>query len=204
MPEKTIVPDVVIELIEYDQFVNIEYLAEEYVTIYAATWKVAFFKKWSSDKRLDLHSGNVLYSELVTEWHISDLGLSGLVDKPSNCIYGNLPYIIPEVLRGKIYATKPKIFSMGILMWDFIAGETSFDDYEHDLELTVDIVRDLYIPHEYETLMKQCLNANPDNRRAYIVNEKMGSFVKSLFNKMDKQQELIIQSNRLNPKSKFL
>ncbi|RHZ80442.1 hypothetical protein Glove_136g101 [Diversispora epigaea] len=45
--QKTIEPNIVIEWIGYDQFVNIEYLAEG---IYAATWKDAFFKKWNSDK----------------------------------------------------------------------------------------------------------------------------------------------------------
>ncbi|RHZ43779.1 hypothetical protein Glove_856g36 [Diversispora epigaea] len=93
---------------------------------------------------------------------ISDLGLSGPVDKPSNGIYGNLPYISPEVICGEIYTTKLDIYSMGILMWEVITGKTPFDDYEHDLELALDIVKGCrpkiyeYIPHEYATLMKQC------------------------------------------------
>ncbi|RHZ43758.1 hypothetical protein Glove_856g7 [Diversispora epigaea] len=46
----------------------------------------------------DLHSGNILYNSRNTIWRISDLGLSGPVDKPSNSIYGNLPYIALEVI----------------------------------------------------------------------------------------------------------
>src|SRR6185437_7783121 len=47
----------------------------------------------------DLHLGNVLYSELDQRWYISDLGFCGPVDKSSKSIYGNLPYIAPEVIR---------------------------------------------------------------------------------------------------------
>ena len=81
----------------------------------------------------DLHSGNILYNSRDILWRISDLGLSGPVDKPPNSIYGNLPYIAPEVICGKIYTKKSDIYSMGILMWEVITGETPFDDdYEND------------------------------------------------------------------------
>jgi serine/threonine protein kinase len=109
----------------------------------------------------DLHSGNILCDLRNISWYISDLGLSGPVDKPSNSIYGNLPYIAPEVICGEIYTTKSDIYSMGILMWEVITGETPFDNYEHEFELTLDIVKGCrpkiyeYIPHEYVTLMKQ-------------------------------------------------
>ncbi|RHZ59651.1 hypothetical protein Glove_362g56 [Diversispora epigaea] len=132
----------------------------------------------------DLHSGNILYNSRNTIWRISDLGLSGPVDKPSNSIYGNLPYIAPEVICGEIYTTKSDIYSVGILMWEVITNETPFDDYEHDLELTLDIVKGCrpkiyeYIPHEYITLMKQCWDANSDNRPdAITVCKKMESLI---------------------------
>ncbi|POG60169.1 hypothetical protein GLOIN_2v1715919, partial [Rhizophagus irregularis DAOM 181602=DAOM 197198] len=41
----------------------------------------------------DLHSGNILYSQLNNYWCISDLGFCGPADKSSTSIYGNLPYI---------------------------------------------------------------------------------------------------------------
>src|SRR5688572_25882467 len=41
----------------------------------------------------DLHSGNILYSSEFRNWLIGDLGFCGPVDKPLECIYGNLPYI---------------------------------------------------------------------------------------------------------------
>ena len=65
----------------------------------------------------DLHSGNILYKSNTSK--ISDLGLSGPVDKPSNSIYGNLPYIAPEVICGEIYTTKSDIYSLGVIFWKF-------------------------------------------------------------------------------------
>ncbi|EXX71699.1 Cla4p [Rhizophagus irregularis DAOM 197198w] len=46
----------------------------------------------------DLHSGNILFK---TRFSISDLGFCGPADKPLKSIYGNLPYIAPEVIVGK-------------------------------------------------------------------------------------------------------
>src|SRR3954452_19838319 len=51
----------------------------------------------------DLHSGNILYLEDYDTWYISDLGFCGPADKPIKSIYGNLPYIAPEVIVGKEY-----------------------------------------------------------------------------------------------------
>ena len=49
----------------------------------------------------DLHSGNILFYEYFNAWYINDLGFCGPADKPSKSIYGNLPYIAPEVISGK-------------------------------------------------------------------------------------------------------
>ncbi|RHZ48714.1 hypothetical protein Glove_543g22 [Diversispora epigaea] len=140
----------------------------------------------------DLHSGNILFYAKAFFWYISDLGLSGPVDKPSDSIYGNLPYIAPEVLCGEIYTKKSDIYSLGIIMWEVITGETPFDEYEHNLELTIDIIKGCrpkiyeYIPQKYVTLMKQCWDANPDNRPdANIASEKMRIISHSLYNEME-------------------
>ena len=66
----------------------------------------------------DLHSGNILYSKLNQKWVISDLGFCGPADKSSKCIYGNLPYIAPEVIVGKETTFKSDIYSIGMLMWE--------------------------------------------------------------------------------------
>ncbi|RHZ82812.1 hypothetical protein Glove_103g215 [Diversispora epigaea] len=159
----------------------------------------------------DLHSGNILYNANSLRWKISDLGLSGPVDKPLNSIYGNLPYVAPEVYCGQAYTTKSDIYSIGILMWEVITGETPHGDdkYNSDLDLAFAIAKGyrpkIYenIPLEYATLMKQSWDATPNNRPdAITLNEKMESLIKSLYEEMDKQQEPTIQSKNLKSKIK--
>ncbi|RHZ59673.1 hypothetical protein Glove_362g49 [Diversispora epigaea] len=185
-------------------------LLQKYNIIYEITWNLNRIHSKNIVHR-DLHSGNILYNSRSDAWRISDLGLSGPVDKPSDSIYGNLPYIAPEVICGEIYTTKSDIYSVGILMWEVITNESPFDDYERDLELTLDIVKGCrpkiyeYIPHEYVTLMKKCWDANPDNRPdAITIYKKMDSLIRSLYNEMDKQKENIenIQSKNLKSKIK--
>ncbi|CAI2180640.1 4066_t:CDS:2, partial [Funneliformis geosporum] len=60
----------------------------------------------------DLHSGNILYSQIYDNWYISDLGFYGPADKPLKCIYGNLPYIAPEVITGKEYTKASDVYSI--------------------------------------------------------------------------------------------
>ncbi|POG72282.1 kinase-like domain-containing protein, partial [Rhizophagus irregularis DAOM 181602=DAOM 197198] len=57
----------------------------------------------------DLHSGNILFKEINQRFFISDLGFCGPADKSSKSIYGNLPYIAPEVIAGKEYTFKSDI-----------------------------------------------------------------------------------------------
>ncbi|RHZ88505.1 hypothetical protein Glove_22g76 [Diversispora epigaea] len=157
----------------------------------------------------DLNSGNILYNASSFDWKISDLGFSGPVDKPLNSIYGNLSYIAPEVLCDQIYTTKSDIYSIGILMWEIATGKTPFGDHEHDLDLSLAIVKGYRpkinddIPHEYLTLMKQCWDANPDNRpNTLTIGNKMKLLIKSYYKEKDKQQKLTIKSKSLKSKIK--
>jgi serine/threonine protein kinase len=59
----------------------------------------------------DLHSGNILLKQIRQNLYISDLGFCGPADKPLNCIYGNLPYIAPEVIVGKETTFASDIYS---------------------------------------------------------------------------------------------
>jgi serine/threonine protein kinase len=65
----------------------------------------------------DLHIGNILCSSICTTY-ISDMGLCGEVcniDKTK--IYGVMPYVAPEVLRGSIYTQAADIYSFGMIMY---------------------------------------------------------------------------------------
>ncbi|EXX66895.1 Cmk1p [Rhizophagus irregularis DAOM 197198w] len=119
----------------------------------------------------DLHSGNILYSQHNDRWFIGDLGFCGPADKSSESIYGNLPYIAPEVINGKGFTFASDIYSIAILMWEISSGYSPFIDYKHDdYNLAMDIINGMRpeimsdIPLEYKNLMVQCWDADPLKR----------------------------------------
>ncbi|KAG9298479.1 hypothetical protein G9A89_003947 [Geosiphon pyriformis] len=123
----------------------------------------------------DLHSGNILqYGESYIE--IGDLGLS----QPSNSIttateekkiYGVIPYIPPEVLRGENFTTAGDIYSLGMLLWELATGISPFHDCSHDGILITaildgkrpEIISPL-IPVCYIQLIEKCWDNDPSNR----------------------------------------
>src|SRR5204863_2572731 len=118
----------------------------------------------------DLHSGNILYSQLNQSFDISDLGFCGPADKPLNSIYGNLPYIAPEVIVGKETTFKSDIYSIGMLMWEISSGQPPFNNYKHDFDFVMNINNGMRpkvvsgTPIEYQSLMEQCWDADPLKR----------------------------------------
>jgi len=126
----------------------------------------------------DLHSGNILFS---SSFSISDLGFCGPADKSSTSIYGNLPYIAPEVISGKGYTFKSDIYSFAMLMWEISAGRPPFSEYKHDFDFVMNVINGMRpkivpgTPLEYERLMKQCWDADPSKRpNNVIVWKKLG------------------------------
>ena len=65
----------------------------------------------------DLHPGNILQYHTNT-WYISDFGICGPANQSRSSIYGNLPYMAPEVIRGAQYSTAADIYSVGMLLLD--------------------------------------------------------------------------------------
>ncbi|GBC06866.1 hypothetical protein RclHR1_07100002 [Rhizophagus clarus] len=116
----------------------------------------------------DLHSGNILLYK--TSIRISDLGFCGPADKPLNSIYGNLPYIAPEVISGKRTSFASDIYSIGMLMWEISSGQPPFINFENDYELALRIINGMRpkiipgTPLEYKKLMVQCWDADPTKR----------------------------------------
>src|SRR4051812_22262986 len=128
----------------------------------------------------DLHSGNILYSQFNDNWCISDLGFCGPADKSSKSIYGNLPYVAPEVIAGKEYTFASDIYSIAMLMWEISFGHPPFINHEHDYDLAMNIINGIRpkigsgIPSEYKSLMEQCWDANPLKRpETYLLLEKI-------------------------------
>ncbi|EXX61396.1 Mkk2p [Rhizophagus irregularis DAOM 197198w] len=129
----------------------------------------------------DFHTGNILLSinygyenegNSVTDIYISDLGLCGEannIDKTK--IYGVMPFVAPEVLKGKPYTQAADIYSLGMIMYYVATGRQPFRNCAHDNILALNIcngirpeINEQEIPKFYIDLMKKCWDTNPNNR----------------------------------------
>src|SRR5581483_2278793 len=91
----------------------------------------------------DFHSGNILLYDIYC--YISDFGLSRPANQSNKSkeIYGVIPYMAPEVLRGKPYTKTADIYSFGLIMWEFTSGIPAFNNRSHDFNLSLDICKGL-------------------------------------------------------------
>ena len=128
----------------------------------------------------DLHLGNVLQSNyditiLGTRTHISDFGFCKPADEISSNsnnrnTYGVLPYMAPEILRGKKYTKESDVYSLGIIMNEIISIVPPFNNEPHDEHLALDICRGKRpkireeTPEFLKELIQKCWDANPENR----------------------------------------
>ena len=119
----------------------------------------------------DFHSGNILLviSDSIT--FISDLGLC----QPANNekkkgVYGVLPYVAPEVLRGSQYTKAADIYSFGIIMNELMSEEIPYNDVPHDQILTFGICKGLRpkisedTPKLLADMIMKCWDAKVENR----------------------------------------
>ena len=90
----------------------------------------------------DLHIGNILSFPFT---RITDMGLcrpadyNKLENSNKNKIYGVLPYIAPEILRGQIYTKAADVYSFGIIMYEVFSGLPPYHDVSHDKNLAMKI-----------------------------------------------------------------
>ncbi|GBB92849.1 hypothetical protein RclHR1_20660002 [Rhizophagus clarus] len=137
----------------------------------------------------DLHDGNILnhskknsllkkkeednkIDEVRTdEVFISDLGLCRPVKSLKKYdIYGVIPFMAPEVLRGKPYTPASDIYSFSMIMWELTSGIPPFNNKAHDFQLSLSICRGERpeiienTPQCYVDLMKKCWNEDPTKR----------------------------------------
>ncbi|EXX70518.1 Cdc15p [Rhizophagus irregularis DAOM 197198w] len=123
----------------------------------------------------DFHCGNMLkFSDNFTI--ITDLGLCQPANVKSSQneyekqVYGVLPYVAPEVLRGKEYTQESDIYGLGIIAYEVCTGLPPYHDISHDKILAISICQGLRpksnykIPHLILDIIKQCWDADPSKR----------------------------------------
>jgi serine/threonine protein kinase len=122
----------------------------------------------------DFHSGSILNE--ITNYFInsviSDFGLCCPANQSSadKALYGVLPFVAPEALRGEEFTKAADIYGFGMLMSEIISGEAPFINRDYDLHLALDICKGErpqipeYAPEPYVTLMKRCWDPIPTNR----------------------------------------
>ncbi|RIB26539.1 kinase-like domain-containing protein [Gigaspora rosea] len=123
----------------------------------------------------DFHSGNILLNQNVDGnivSYITDLGLSRQKDEYASKegIYGVIPYVAPEVLKGQKYTQETDIYSLGVIMTEISTGKRPYEGLELDNELALAICKGLRpkfangTPDCYVKLANQCMDSNPQNR----------------------------------------
>ncbi|RGB36610.1 hypothetical protein C1646_696876 [Rhizophagus diaphanus] len=74
-----------------------------------------------------------------------------------------MPFVAPEVLRGKSYTPASDIYSFSMIMWEFTSGVPPFNNRAHDFQLSLSICKgerpDIIenTPQCYVDLMKKVL-----------------------------------------------
>ncbi|RHZ82489.1 hypothetical protein Glove_109g205 [Diversispora epigaea] len=133
----------------------------------------------------DLHSRNISMKEREDDPDLADViigpGLCKLsnnlalnFDNKYNNVYGSIPYIPPEVLRGNEFTKKGDIYSFGGIMYEMATGNQPFSHQAHDTYLIIDIcngvrpkVPDMMlnlIPKCYLDMMYRCWDDDPSKR----------------------------------------
>jgi serine/threonine protein kinase len=122
----------------------------------------------------DFHIGNILFKDISydTSAFISDMGLSGEVGNMDETkIYGVLPFVAPEVLRGNSYTQSADIYSFGMIMYFAATGKRPLFDQAHDEGLVLDIcngirpeIKEPIAPRCYIDLMERCWDPNANSR----------------------------------------
>src|SRR5438046_1003207 len=86
----------------------------------------------------DLHIGNILtfFDGFDNVSGITDMGLcrpsDDKLENENNHIYGVLPYVAPEILRGQNYTKASDVYSFGIIMYEVFSGLPPYHDISHD------------------------------------------------------------------------
>ena len=123
----------------------------------------------------DFHCGNILNDYDGIDTYITDLGLCQPANEKTSQtdeknIYGVLPYVAPEVLRGKEYTQASDIYGFGIIAYEVCTGLPPYHDVSHEEPLAIRICQGLRpksnykIPQLILDIIQQCWDADPLKR----------------------------------------
>jgi serine/threonine protein kinase len=165
----------------------------------------------------DFHTGNILISlsnngtsnfsgNSSINVYISDMGLCGEVSSIDKTkIYGVMPFVAPEVLRGKPYTQAADVYSFGMIMYYIATGRQPFANCAHDSVLALKIcsgirpeINEQEAPKCYIELMKRCWDPNPGNRPSAIEIEKLLKLFNSKDEEIKKQFEEVEEYRKTN------
>ncbi|GES87712.1 kinase-like domain-containing protein [Rhizophagus clarus] len=126
------------------------------------------------------------------------------IENTKNSIYGVLPYIAPEILRGRNYTKAADIYIFGIIMYEVFSGLSPYHDVSHNRNLAIKIYQGLRprfnikIPQLIVNLIRRCLDVYPLNRPTA---EEIGNILHEWwyrFNRQIELQEQIKETERIN------
>ncbi|GBB98238.1 hypothetical protein RclHR1_03180003 [Rhizophagus clarus] len=168
----------------------------------------------------DFHMGNILFTKIEDIYYdyydcsdtdddnddnnddydacISDMGLCRKIDDADETsVYGVMPYVAPEVLKGNPYTQAADIYSFGMIMYVIATGKQPFANRAHDGILAASIcngirpeIDDQIAPKCYIDLMKKCWDSNPENRPLTIeLEETIELFHNSLDQKFEEKKQ---------------
>ncbi|POG82979.1 kinase-like domain-containing protein [Rhizophagus irregularis DAOM 181602=DAOM 197198] len=144
---------------------------------------------------------------IMPHYELGDLGLSKsateITDDDNNKEnYGIIPYMAPEIFKGKKYTKESDIYSFGMIMWEFMTSRRPFWNRSHDAELIIEICDGLRppivtnAPEGYIELMKECWHSDPNKRP--IAADIYHRIEKMYWNEQDTRTK-IIQSSDIGP-----
>src|SRR5437667_440065 len=101
---------------------------------------------------------------------ISCYGITKDPKKDNKKIYGVLPYVAPEALRGKGYTQASDIYGFGVIAYEVCTGLSPYHDMAHEEFLAIKICHGLRpksnykIPQLILDIIKQCWESDPLKR----------------------------------------